>query len=343
MRLDEYLFDLPDELIAQYPPPTRDESRLMILERACGSLKTSNFSRIIDSFHAGDVLVYNDTRVIPARLFGHKESGGKVEVLLVRRLADGDEIWSCLTKASKTPRPGTRLVFNQELSATVLAGGEEPYRRLQFSCQGDFGTQLERLGKIPLPPYIRREEEPLDRERYQTVYATQPGAVAAPTAGLHFTPAILDQLREKGVELCPVTLHVGLGTFLPVRVENIAHHQMHTEEFNIPVATAAAINLARAAGRRVIALGTTTTRTLESAVDSAGQVVAGEGESRLFISPGFTFKVIDGMVTNFHLPGSTLLMMIAAFVGRETILNAYQQAIAEKFRFFSYGDCMLIV
>lgn len=343
MRLDKYNFELSESLIAQYPPPSREDARLMILPRNDGLPRCTLFTEIVHHFHAGDVLVYNDTQVIPARLLGRKESGGKIEVLLVRRRVGDDEIWSCLTKSSKAPRPGMQIFFGEQLTATVLDHGEEPYRWLRFNSHGDFREQLERLGRIPLPPYILRDDEPLDRERYQTVFAAQPGAVAAPTAGLHFTPALLDQLRDKGVKLCPVTLHVGLGTFLPVRVEHIDQHRMHAEEYHVPAATAAEVNRARREGRRVVALGTTTTRTLESAADNAGQVVPGSGESRLFIRPGFHFQAIDAMITNFHLPGSTLLMMVAAFVGHERIMAAYQQAIAEEFRFFSYGDCMLIV
>jgi S-adenosylmethionine:tRNA ribosyltransferase-isomerase len=281
--------------------------------------------------------------VIPARLLGEKASGGKIEVFLVRRLAAESEDWACLTKCSKPPRPGARLLLGGEIEGIVLPGGEAPYRHIRLACAGDFTATLERVGRIPLPPYIRREDNPADRERYQTVFARANGAVAAPTAGLHFTARTLEHLRSRGVEIRAVTLHVGLGTFLPVRAENILEHRMHQERYSIPPETAAAVNRAKAEGRRVFALGTTTTRTLEHAVDSQGRLRAGEGSSDLFIYPGFRFQMVDALITNFHLPKSTLLMLVSAFAGREFVLEAYRRAVQERFRFFSYGDCMLIV
>jgi S-adenosylmethionine:tRNA ribosyltransferase-isomerase len=343
MRLEDFDYALPPEQIAQYPLPGRDDSRLMVLDRSKGSVDTGTFPDIIRFFRAGDLLVINDTRVIPARLLGAKDSGGRIEVFLVRRLAGEDETWACLTRCSKTPRPGSRLRLAGGIEGTVLSGGEAPYRHIHFACAGDFHSALERAGRIPLPPYIRREDDATDRIRYQTVFANNRGAVAAPTAGLHFTAAILAELRRIGVEIQPLTLHVGLGTFLPVRVDDVREHRMHGESYHVPEATAAAVNLAKAQGRRVFALGTTTTRTLEHAVDDAGRVVPGEGVSDLFIYPGFRFKVVDALITNFHLPCSTLLMLVSAFAGRDFTLAAYRQAVREGFRFFSYGDCMLIL
>jgi S-adenosylmethionine:tRNA ribosyltransferase-isomerase len=343
MHLDEFDFALPDNLIAQYPSAVRDGSRLMVLNRGERRIDISVFGDILDHFVPGDLLVLNDTRVIPARLLGEKESGGKIEVFLVRRLASTDEDWACLTRCSKPPRPGSRLLLGGEIEATILPGGEAPYRHIRFSSQGDFTAALERVGRIPLPPYIRREDDLVDRERYQTVFAKANGAVAAPTAGLHFTERILDELRRREVDIRSLTLHVGLGTFLPVRTENILEHRMHSEAFFIPEATADAVNRAKREGRRVFALGTTTTRTLEYAVDADGRLQAGDGESDLFIYPGFRFRIVDGLITNFHLPKSTLLMLVSAFAGRDFILDAYNFAVRERFRFFSYGDCMLIL
>jgi S-adenosylmethionine:tRNA ribosyltransferase-isomerase len=343
MRLEDFDYGLPPEQIAQYPLPGRDDSRLMILDRSNGSVATGAFPDITGFFRTGDLLVINDTRVIPARLLGAKESGGRIEVFLVRRLAGEDESWACLTRCSKPPRPGSRLRLAGGIEGTVLAGGEAPYRHIRFACPGDFHSALEQAGRIPLPPYIRREDDATDRLRYQTVFASSRGAVAAPTAGLHFTAAILEKLRRLGVEIQPLTLHVGLGTFLPVRVDDVREHRMHGESYHVPEATAAAVNLAKAQGRRVFALGTTTTRTLEHAVDAAGRVVAGEGVSDLFIYPGFRFKIVDALITNFHLPRSTLLMLVSAFAGRDFTLTAYRQAVREGVRVFSYGDCMLIL
>lgn len=343
MRSVDFDFELPPELIAQTPAAERDASRLMVLRRQEGTVQVDVFPEIVEFFRAGDLLVVNDTRVIPARLLGVKESGGRVEALLVRRIPQEGEVWECLTRASKPLRPGSRLLFGGKLPATVLPGGEEPCRRLEFDCTGDFFALLDEVGRIPLPPYIRREAGPEDRKRYQTVFARQGTSVAAPTAGLHFTPRILDALREKGVAIHPVTLHVGPGTFLPVRVEDIRNHRMHGEPFAVSAETAAAVNRAREERRRVIAVGTTTIRTLESAAGPDGRLAPGTGVTDLFIYPGYRFKVADALVTNFHLPRSTLLMMVAAFAGQEFVLGAYRRAVREGFRFFSYGDCMLIL
>ncbi len=344
MRLSDFDFELPEEQIAQLPPPCRHDSRLMVVQRREGSIWTGEFPDIVRFFSPGDLLVVNDTRVIPARLLGKKDSGGRIEVFLVRRLPDEPgEAWVCMTRCSKPPRPGSRIRFAEELSGVVLPGGDSQFRHLRFETRDDFLAALEKVGRIPLPPYIRREDTTADRERYQTVFAATPGAVAAPTAGLHFTPEILADLQGRGVEVRSLTLHVGLGTFLPVRVEDPREHRMHAESFSIPPATAEAVNRARREGRRVFALGTTALRTLEYAVAEDGALTAGEGWTDLFIYPGFVFRVADGLITNFHLPRSTLLMLVSAFAGRDLVLKAYRRAVREEFRFFSYGDCMLIL
>lgn len=343
MRLSDFDYDLPEGQIAQVPAPRREDSRLMVLERADRSVTSGRFPGIVDYFRPGDVLVLNDTRVIPARLLGVKESGGRIEVLLVRRVAGDEEVWACLTKSSKAPGIGSRLLLGGEIEAVVVAGGEAPYRHIRFVCRDDFLQVIERVGHIPLPPYIRRSAAVADRQRYQTVFARSAGAVAAPTAGLHFTDDLLERLRRMGVTICPLTLHVGLGTFLPVRSEDVSGHRMHEENFSVPAATAEIVKRAKDRGNRIFALGTTTTRTLEHAVDEEGRLRGGEGACDLFITPGFRFRVVDALITNFHLPRSTLLMLVAAFAGREFVLDAYRQAVAEGFRFFSYGDCMLIL
>lgn len=344
MQLNDFDFTLPEELIAQQPAPQREGSRLMCLERQTQSVVVRNFPDILDYFQPGDLLVVNDTRVIPARLLGAKESGGKVEILLVRRVvAASREEWLCMTRSSKPLRPGTLIRLPGEVSAEVLGEAEPPYRRVRFSCVGDFLQRVEEIGHLPLPPYIKRPDAAGDRSRYQTVFARASGAVAAPTAGLHFTDGILQQLRDKGVQIHPLTLHVGLGTFLPVRVADIRDHRMHAELFSIQPQTADAVNQAKQQGRRVFALGTTSSRALETAATDDGVLQAGSGESEIFIYPGYRFKLVDALITNFHLPKSTLLMLVSAFAGREFILSAYQRAVEERFRFFSYGDCMLIL
>ena len=343
MQLSDFDYSLPEELIAQYPAQARDASRLMRLERSTHKISVGRFPEIVDAFQAGDLLVLNDTRVRPARLLGTKESGGRVELLLLQRLAGRAEDWSCLGRSSRPLRPGTKLLFERGLHAEVLLGGEERQRIVRFFSPGDFEQLLEQIGHLPLPPYIRREDDDIDRDRYQTVFARHTGAVAAPTAGLHFTEVVLDALRAKGVEIHSVTLHVGIGTFLPVEVEEIRTHRMHREAYLVPAATADAVNRAKREGRRVIALGTTAARTLETALDHDGYLLAGSGDSEIFIYPGFDFRIVDGLVTNFHLPKSTLLMLVSALAGRDFVFAAYRRAIAEGFRFFSYGDCMLIL
>jgi S-adenosylmethionine:tRNA ribosyltransferase-isomerase len=343
VRLDDFAFDLPEELIAQQPTAKREASRLLVLDRAAGTINHRSFAAIGEWFRPGDLLIANDTRVIPARLLGRKESGGQIEVFLVRREVGDEKVWRCLTRSSKPPRAGSRVIFADGSQAVFLGGGEPPLQRVRFESAGDFSAWLEANGEMPLPPYIRRAAGTLDRERYQTVFARHAGALAAPTAGLHFTPEILADLTARGVEVQALTLHVGLGTFLPVRVADPREHRMHHESYLVPEATAAAVNRARAEGRRIVALGTTSTRALEAAADADGRVAAGPGETDIFIYPGYRFRAVSGLVTNFHLPRSTLLMLVAAFAGQEAVLEAYRQAVTARYRFFSYGDCMLIL
>lgn len=340
LRLSDFDYELPPELIAQHPAEKRDASRLLTLDKASGALDELTMAGIASRFKAGDLLVLNDTRVIPARLQGQKESGGAVEIFLVRRVAGVEERWSCLLKASKSPKPGTRVLLPGGVTATVLAR-EEGEWQVGFEGSDDFMAWLERAGSMPLPPYIKRRAEGEDQERYQTVFAREKGAVAAPTAGLHFTEAILDEVRGRGVEIAPLTLHVGLGTFMPVRVEDLSQHSMHRELYRIPEGTAQAIRRTKAGGGRVIALGTTSLRALEHAA-SSGELESGEREADIFILPGYRFRVVDALITNFHLPKSTLFMLVCAFAGKERMLRAYQEAVSRRFRFFSYGDAMFI-
>lgn len=345
MQLTDFDFVLPDELIAQVPAARRDASRLLCLDRQSARVEAKQFIDIPGYFQSGDVLVINDTKVIPARLLGQKQTGGKVEIFLVRHSprATSAEEWLCLTKSSKPLRVGTIVNFTPDFSAEVLQEMDAPYRLVRFHCPGDFMQTVEEVGHLPLPPYIKRDDSQEDHSRYQTVFASEKGAVAAPTAGLHFTPEILQRLTAAGVQILNLTLHVGLGTFLPVRVDNILQHKMHAELYSIPVATAEAVNLARKEGRRIFALGTTSARALETAATTDGRLRSGAGDSEIFIYPGYRFKIVDALITNFHLPKSTLLMLVSAFAGRDFILSAYRQAIVERFRFFSYGDCMLIL
>lgn len=343
MLLSDFDFDLPPQLIAQEPLAERTASRLLVLHRQTGRIEHARFADLADWLVPGDLLVRNETRVIPARLLGRKESGGHIELLLVERIAGDEQHWRCLARSAKPARPGNRLFFAEGIEGEVVADLGEGWRIVRFHSPGELLTQLETAGEVPLPPYIQRAPAAADRERYQTVYAGEPGAVAAPTAGLHFTAATFAELATRGVEVCGLTLHVGPGTFLPVRGERLDEHRMHSERFIIPPAAAAAVNRARSDGRRVVAVGTTSTRAMESAVDAAGQLHPGSAETDLFIRPGYRFRATDALITNFHLPKSTLLVLVAAFAGRDLILEAYRQAVAEKYRFFSYGDCMLIL
>ena len=342
MQLTEFDFDLPQELVAQLPLGDRSASRLLLLNRASAQINHGQFVSLPGLLREGDLLVRNETRVLPARLLGRKQSGGQVEVLLVRQLDPLQNVWRCMTRSSKPVRVGSLLEFPQEICGEIIAAEDDGQRLVRFSCPGEFLETLEQAGHMPLPPYIRREDHELDKDRYQTVFANNPGAVAAPTAGLHFTEETFAALTARNIDVCGVTLHVGPGTFLPVRSENLSEHRMHSEVYEIPEISAEQINKARAEGRRIVALGTTVTRTLEHAVDDHGYLQAGQGETDLFILPGFRFRMVDALITNFHLPKSTLLVLVSAFAGRDFVLEAYRQAVAHGYRFFSYGDCMLI-
>ena len=339
MKKSDFWFDLPEELIAQTPREQRDCSRLMHLSKETGEIEHLHFSDLPRFLNPGDCLVLNDSRVLPARLIGHRPTGGQVEVLLLKDL--GNDEWECLTKPGKKTRPGAEITFgNGELTATVLSTGDGGTRRVKFHYEGIFLEVLERLGKMPLPPYIHTELQ--DNERYQTVYSKVVGSAAAPTAGLHFTPELLDEIRAKGVKVCFVTLHVGLGTFRPVKEDEIEEHEMHSEFCIMPKETADAINETRANGGRVIAVGTTSCRTIESFAREDGTMPETSGWTDIFIYPGYRFKCVDALVTNFHLPESTLIMLVSALAGREHVLHAYEEAVKERYRFFSFGDAMFI-
>lgn len=342
MLLSDFDYELPEGLVAQQPLAQRAASRLLHLHRDGGRSMHRQFADLPKLLREGDLLVRNETRVVPARLLGRKESGGQVEVLLVRLIDAAKNSWRCMTRSSKSLRVGALLEFPEGIAGEVVASEDDGQRVIRFTCPGRFVETLERAGHMPLPPYIKRQDGPLDKERYQTVFGSKPGAVAAPTAGLHFTEEVFAALAARNVEVCGVTLHVGPGTFLPVRTDNLLEHRMHAELYDIPAVSAERINLARAERRRVIALGTTVTRTLEHAVARDGLIRPGSGETELFILPGFRFRMVDALITNFHLPKSTLLVLVAAFAGRDFILQAYRDAVANGYRFFSYGDCMLI-
>jgi S-adenosylmethionine:tRNA ribosyltransferase-isomerase len=342
MRFSDFDYVLPPELIAQAPADRRDSSRLMVLDREHAILEETVFSGITDLFRSGDLIVLNDTRVIPARLLGNKESGGRIEVFLVRRVPGPNEVWNCLLKSSKRPRPGCMIRLPGGMTATVLERCDEETWNVAFSHAQCFDGWLEDNGNMPLPPYVRRKVDAEDKSRYQTVFARVSGAVAAPTAGLHMTSELLGELASRGVETAFLTLHVGLGTFLPVRVDDVRDHRMHREFYSIPAETAAAVEARKKGKGRVIALGTTTTRALEHASESDGTVHAGDGEADIFIRPGYRFKVVDALITNFHLPCSTLLLLVSAFAGREFLFRAYDEAVRRRFRFYSYGDAMFI-
>lgn len=341
LKTSDFYFDLPRELIAQDPLADRTSSRLLMLDRRTGTVRHEVFRNVLDYLHPEDCLVLNDTRVLPARLLGVKEdTGAAIEVLLLKR-REGD-VWETLVKPGKKMKPGAKLVFgNGLLKAEVLDVVEEGNRLVKFFYQGIFEEVLDSLGEMPLPPYITHKLK--DKNRYQTVYAKYDGSAAAPTAGLHFTNELLGKIEEKGVKLAYVTLHVGLGTFRPVKAQNILEHHMHSEYYQITEHAANTINAAKKNGRRVICVGTTSCRTVESAADEHGRLKACCGDTDIFIYPGYRFKVMDGLITNFHLPESTLVMLVSAFAGRENVLNAYQEAIEERYRFFSFGDAMFIV
>ncbi len=340
LKTKDFAFDLPPELIAQTPIEPRDASRLMVLDRKSGAIEHRHFRDIVEFLRPGDCLVLNDSRVLPARIYGKRaDTGTRVEFLLLRDL--GGNRWEALAGPGKRAREGRRFTFDgSDMTCFVEAVQEDGNRLLQFETTGSFYAELEKIGQMPLPPYIKETLE--DQERYQTVYARETGSAAAPTAGLHFTPELLDRIREKGVSVVFVTLHVGLGTFRPVSVENIADHKMHSEHYAVSEETARAIREAKARGGRIVAVGTTSCRTLESVAQKRGEIVADEGWTDIFISPGYGFRAIDALITNFHLPESTLIMLVSAFCGRENILNAYKVAVEERYRFFSFGDAMLI-
>ena len=333
------MYDLPQRLIAQTPLERRDGSRLLVLDKITGQTEHRHFYDLPEYLRPGDCMVLNDSRVIPARLIGARPTGGAIEVMLLKDL--GDKRWECLVRPGKKMRPGHQVVFGDgELTGEVESVSEGGNRIIRFQYEGIFLEILERLGRMPLPPYIK--EQLADPERYQTVYSKHPGSAAAPTAGLHFTPELLDRIRAMGVDVRFVTLHVGLGTFRPVKAEDIEDHEMHSEFCTVPADTAEAVNRAKAAGGRVVAVGTTSCRTLESFTGEDGVLRADSGWTSIFIYPGYKFKCMDALVTNFHLPGSTLVMLVSALAGRENILAAYAEAVEREYRFFSFGDAMFI-
>ena len=337
----DFYYDLPEELIAQTPIEPRNASRMMCVDRSSGEIIHDHFYNLCRYLKKGDLLVMNDSRVIPARLYGEKEGTGSfIEFLLLEQ--KGDKLWEIICRPGKKAKTGTRFSFGGgRLRAEVVEVKDDGNRIVQFECEGNFYTALEDVGQMPLPPYITKKLE--DRERYQTVYSHELGSAAAPTAGLHFTEEMLDELRAQGIKTAFVTLHVGLGTFRPVKEENVLDHKMHSEHYFLPEETARLINETKAAGGRVIAVGTTTCRTLESVASFYGDISAREGYTDIFIYPGYEFKCIDGLITNFHLPESTLIMLVSAFMGYDNTMNAYHTAVQERYRFFSFGDCMCIL
>ncbi len=340
MNVSDFYYDLPEELIAQTPIEKRDESRLMVLNRAKQTIEHKTFKDIIDYLEPGDCLVRNNTKVIPARLYGKKSTGAKIEFLLLNRI-EGD-IWECIVRPGHKLKPGTEVEFGDGiLKAKVLDVMDGGTRKVEFKYEGIFNEILDKIGLMPLPPYIH--ESLKDNDRYQTVYAKYEGSAAAPTAGLHFTPELFEKIREKGVEVANVTLHVGIGTFRPVKVENVEDHHMHSEHFYIKQEDVDKINNAKKNGKRVIAIGTTSCRVLETIADENGMVKPTEGDTQIFIYPGYKYKCLDGLVTNFHLPESTLIMLVSALAGRDYIMKAYNEAVKERYRFFSFGDAMLIL
>ena len=341
MKTSDFYYDLPEELIAQDPLEDRTASRLLVLDRKTGAVKHKIFSDVIDYLNKGDCLVINNTRVIPARLIGEKEgTGGKVEVLLLKRRAN--DVWETLVKPGKKLRPGAKITFGDgRLRAEVLEVVEEGNRLVKFHYEGIFEEILDSLGEMPLHPYITHKLE--DKEMYQTVYAKFDGSAAAPTAGLHFTKELLNKIEEKGIKIASITLHVGLGTFRPVKVDDVNNHHMHTEWYEVNAEAADIINETKRNGGRVICVGTTSCRTIESVADENGYMKAKTGETDIFIYPGYKFKIMDGLITNFHLPESTLVMLVSAFAGKENVLSAYETAVKERYRFFSFGDAMILI
>lgn len=340
MKTSDFFYNLPEELIAQTPVEPRNSSRLMILSRDSGAVEHKHFYNLPEFLKPGDCLVLNDTRVLPARMYGVREdTGAVVEFVLLRQ--HGNMLWECLAGPGKKAKEGYKFKFSDKLSATVTEVMPDGNRMIEFRCDGDFFTVLDEVGQMPLPPYIK--EKLKDKERYQTVYSKEAGSAAAPTAGLHFTKEMLESIKKSGVNIAYVTLHVGLGTFRPVKVEDVTKHKMHTEHFYIPVEAADIINETKKNGGRVICVGTTSCRTVESCAARYGEIRSCSGDTDIFIYPGFEFKCMDGLVTNFHLPESTLIMLVSAFAGYDNVMNAYNTAVKEKYRFFSFGDAMLII
>ncbi|MDO5041213.1 MAG: tRNA preQ1(34) S-adenosylmethionine ribosyltransferase-isomerase QueA [Peptoniphilus sp.] len=339
MKTEEFNYHLPEDLIAQYPLDNRTESRLLILGRKDGSIEHKHFYDIVDYLKKGDVLVLNDTKVIPARIFGHRQNKEeKIEILLLKQKED--DVWECLTKPGKKTKTGSEIIISDKLKAKVVSVSEEGNRFIKFDYDGIFNEILDELGEMPLPPYIKAKLE--DKDRYQTVYSKEQGSAAAPTAGLHFTEELLNEIKAMGIEIAYLTLHIGLGTFRPVKVEDIENHHMHSEYYTVSKETVNIINRAKSEGRRIVAVGTTSVRTLESISDDEGFISEKSGWTDIFIHPGYEFKCVDGLITNFHLPESTLLMLVSAFATKDIIFKAYEEAIEEKYRFFSFGDAMFI-
>ena len=340
MKTSDFMYDLPEELIAQTPIEPRDHSRLLVYNRATREIAHKHFYDVIDYLNPGDALVINETRVIPARLYGVRAGGGACELLLLKQL--GPKRWESLVRPGAKLKVGkTVSIGDGRMTAAIVGESEGGARIVEFECEGTFEAALDELGEMPLPPYIH--EKLADRNRYQTVYAKEDGSAAAPTAGLHFTPELLDRIRAKGIDVIPILLHVGLGTFRPVKAENVEDHEMHCEYYEVSEDAANRIRAAKASGHRVVAVGTTSVRTLESSAQETGEVAAKKGWTQIFITPGFHFNAVDALITNFHLPGSTLIMLISALMGREEALRVYEIAVKERYRFFSFGDAMLIL
>lgn len=343
MRISDFDYHLPEELIAQEPLEKREASRMLVVDRKTGNYADEQFRDLPSFLLPGDVVVLNNTKVFPARLFGNSETGAKIEIFLVREIEGG--AWETLARPARRLKPGKKIIFGETLSAEVLERSDDGRVIVRFEADGDFDSILDQIGKTPLPPYIKRDETSIDtdRDRYQTVFARERGAIAAPTAGLHFTPRILEDIKAKGVTVTEITLHVGYGTFEPVRVDDLAGHRVMPEQFEIGEETARILNRAKAEKRRILAIGTTTTRALEASVTAHGRFIAERGSANLTIIPGYKFKAIDALLTNFHLPQSSLLVLVSVFAGHEIIMRAYAHAVDAEYRFYSYGDCMLIV
>jgi S-adenosylmethionine:tRNA ribosyltransferase-isomerase len=343
MLISDFDYNLPENLIAQAPLENRENSRMLIVDRRSGDLAGRNFYDLPDFLRDGDVVVLNNTRVFPARLFGRSETGAKVEIFLVRETSRG--IWETLARPARRLKTGKKIIFGEKLVAEVIDKTEDGKVRVRFEADGDFDRIVDEIGRTPLPPYIKREEDAIDadRERYQTVFARERGAIAAPTAGLHFTPEILEKIKAKGVTIAEVTLHVGYGTFEPVRVDDLSLHSVMPEQYEIGGSTAETLNRAKAEGRRIVAIGTTTTRALETVMSKHGRFEAERESANLTIIPGYKFKAIDALLTNFHLPQSSLLVLVSTFAGHQLIMDAYNHAVGKSYRFYSYGDCMLII